>query len=98
MTDKIIKEAKKAKLEKDIKDGLEAHKELYKRRVKGVNQLNLYECKELELKHQLQKSSEVVVRNYQTGEAQTDKIVPQEFRKEWIGRSEGLLFNDAEIL
>ena len=66
--------------------------------MKGVNQLNLYECKELELKHQMQRTSEVVVRNYQAGEAQTEKIVPQEFRKEWIGKSEGLLFNDAEIL
>lgn len=56
---------------------MDAHKELYKKRVKGINQLNLYECKEMELKHQLQKTSEVVVRSYQVGEAQTEKIVPQ---------------------
>jgi hypothetical protein len=41
------------RLEKDIKDGLEAHKELYKRRVKGINQLNLYDRKDAQYRELL---------------------------------------------
>ena len=29
---------------------------------------------------------------------QTAKVVPLEFRKDWIGKSDGLSFNDAELL
>ena len=29
---------------------------------------------------------------------QTTKVVPLEFRKDWIGKSDGLSFNDAELL
>ena len=35
---------------------------------------------------------------YESKEMQTNKVVPLEFRKDWIGKSDGLSFNDAEFL
>jgi hypothetical protein len=98
VTDKIIKETKKGRLEREIKERLEAHKELYKRRIKGINQLNLYEHKEGQLRQQLEREAEIVVKTFEVGQSQTDKVVPQEYRKESIGKSEGLLFSDAELM
>jgi hypothetical protein len=56
---------------------LEFHKELYKRRVKGVNQLNLYESKERQLRQHFEKEAEVVVITYAEGATQTIKTVPK---------------------
>jgi hypothetical protein len=52
----------------------------------------------LEIKQRLEKEAEVVNKEYANSEAQTTKIVPLEFRKEWFGKNEGLAFNDADLL
>lgn len=66
--------------------------------MKGVNQLNLYEHKDIQLKQQLEKEAVISSKTYDNSQAQTDPVVQEEYRKEWIGKSEGLLFNDAEML
>ena len=50
------------------------------------------------LKQQLEKETEINSKTYEVGEAQTDKVEPQLYRKESIGKNDGLAFNDAEML
>ena len=66
---------------------MEVHKDTLHRRMKAYSRLNLYEAKDQqhrELKEikEAQKSVKLEDRA-----SQTDKIVPKDFRKEFIGKS-----------
>lgn len=68
------------------------------KRMKCLNKLNLYEAKDQQhkqLKELKQMKAEVVMEDRAS---QTDKIIPKDFRKEWIGKNQGLLFDDSLIL
>lgn len=66
--------------------------------MKALNHLNLYEAKDKqhkELQDIKQKKQAITVEDKYS---QTDKIIPKDFRKQWIGKSEGFLFDDSLIL
>ena len=46
VNEKVVKEHRKVRLEKEAKDGVEHHKELLRKRMKALNHLNLYEAKD----------------------------------------------------
>lgn len=98
VNEKILKDQKKAKIEKEVRELMDEHKELLRRRQKSLNQLNLYEArdrkqKELIVEQQLKAKVET-----EEKASQTDKIIPKDFRKDWIGKSEGISFDDSLIL
>jgi seryl-tRNA synthetase len=98
LSEKIVKEHKRNKIEKEVKRLIDYNKELYTRKVKASNQFNYYEQREIQLKQQIQKEAEREnIEHTDTG-MQTPKVVPVEFRKEWVGKSDGLPFNDADHL
>ena len=46
VNEKILKDQKKAKIEKEVRELMDEHKELLRRRQKSLNQLNLYEARD----------------------------------------------------
>ena len=52
----------------------------------------------MQLKVQLEKEEADKKREFQAGSSQTEEVKEKEFRKEWIGKSDGASFNDAEVV
>lgn len=95
---RVAKEQKKQRIEREVKENLEFHKELLRRRMKALNHLNLYEAKDKQLREREQAQIEKENATYEERGTQSDKIVPKDFRREWIGKSEGIPFDDSSIV
>ena len=66
--------------------------------MKALNQLNLYESKDKRYKEVLVEKQLKAQVTTEDKASQTDKIIPKDFRKQWIGKSEGIPFDDSLIL
>lgn len=66
--------------------------------MKCLNQLNMYVAKDKKHKDKMLEEEMKADVAMEEKACQTDVIIPKDFRKDWIGKSEGLAFDDSQLL